>query len=87
MEKDSNSIIFISNQSEKGIMLMGMSGNELSLDENINIGNTVSTTVRHYDGKGGGPTDFGQGLISKKGVTSADVIQHIRINYFKIKEK
>ncbi len=79
-----NSITFIANQSEKGIMLMGMSGSNLSLDSDINIGNIVSSVVEYYGGKGGGKSDFGQGFITKKGVKTSNVLNHVRDNYFKI---
>ncbi len=83
LKKDPNTIIFISNQTEKGIMIMGMSGSKLSLDSDINIGDIVSTTVKHYDGSGGGSSDFGQGFITKRGVTSAYVLKRIKDIYFK----
>jgi len=87
LKKDPNIIIFITNQSEKGIMLMGMSGSKLPLELDINIGNIVSTVVEHYSGKGGGKYDFGQGFITKKGVNSTDVLNHIKDKYFKVKKK
>jgi len=87
LKKEPNSITFISNQSEKGIMLMGMSGSRLSRESGINIGKIVSAIVKHYNGKGGGKNDFGQGFITKKGITSADVLQHIKDKYFKDKDE
>jgi len=84
LKKEPNSITFISNQqSEKGIILMGMSGRKLSLKSDINIGSIVSKTVKHFNGKGGGKNDFGQGFITKKGISSEDVLQHIKDNYFR----
>ena len=83
LKKEPNSITFISNQSEKGIILMGMSGQKLSLKSDINIGSIVSKTVKHFNGKGGGKNDFGQGFITEKGISSTDVLQHIKNNYFR----
>jgi len=80
---DPTNIIFVSDQTEKGIMVMGMSGNKLSLDSDINIGDIISTTAKYYDGNGGGTSDYGQGFITKKGTTSADVLRHIKDIYFK----
>ena len=83
LKKEPNSITFISNQSEKGIILMGMSGRKISLKSDINIGTIVSKTVKHFNGKGGGKNDFGQGFITKKGVSSLDVLQYLKDNYFR----
>ena len=83
LKKEPNSIVFISNQSEEGIILMGMSGRSISLKSDINIGNIVSKTVKHFDGKGGGKNDFGQGFITKKGISLVDIIQYIKENYFR----
>jgi len=87
LKKDPNTITFISNQSEKGIMLMGMSGSKSSMESDINVGNIVAAIKKHYNGKGGGKNDFGQVLITKKGVTSAEVLQYIKDNYIKGKDK
>ncbi len=87
LKKDPTTITFISNQSEKGIMLMGMSGSKSSIESDINIGNIVSAIKKHFNGKGGGKNDFGQVLITKKGVTSAEVLQYIKNNYIKNKDK
>ncbi|MFX0041874.1 MAG: alanine--tRNA ligase [Candidatus Hodarchaeota archaeon] len=78
-----NSIVFISNQSEEGILLMSMSGRNLSLKSDINIGKIVTRTVKHFNGKGGGRNDFGQGFITEKGVSSEKVLQYIKENYFR----
>lgn len=83
LKKEPNSIVFISNQSEEGIILMAMAGSNLSMKSDINIGSIISKTVKHYDGKGGGKDDFGQGSIPKKEVSSKNVFQYIKENYFK----
>ncbi len=83
LKKEPNSITFISNQSEEGIILMAMSGRNLLLKSDINIGTIVSKTVKHFNGKGGGKADFGQGFITKKGVSSVKVLQHIKENFFR----
>jgi alanyl-tRNA synthetase len=84
LKKDPNTITFIANQTEKGILLMAMSGSELSLESDINIGKIIARVVKHYGGKGGGNSDFGQGFISKKGINSSDLLQYIKDNYFKV---
>ncbi|MFW9879591.1 MAG: DHHA1 domain-containing protein, partial [Candidatus Thorarchaeota archaeon] len=83
LKKDPHTITFISNQNEKGIMFMGMSGSKSSIESDINIGNIVSAIKKQYNGKGGGRNDFGQVFITKKGVTSEDVLEFIKDNYIK----
>ncbi|MFW9972464.1 MAG: alanine--tRNA ligase [Candidatus Odinarchaeota archaeon] len=87
LKKEPNTITFIANQNEKGIILMGMRGNKLSMDLDVNIGKIVSTVVEHYGGKGGGKSDFGQGLISKTGIKADDVLNHIKNTYFQVNKK
>ena len=86
LKKDPSTITFISNQSEKGIMFMGMSGSKSSIESDINIDDIVSLIKKHYNAKGGGRNDFGQALITKKGVTSEEVLQYIKNNYIKNKD-
>jgi hypothetical protein len=61
---------------------MGMSGSKLKKSD-INIGTIISNTVKHYGGKGGGKYDYGQGFITKKGISSKDALNFIKDNYFK----
>ncbi len=83
LKKNDKIMVFIANQSKKGIMLMGMSGSKLSKELGINIGKIVSNTVENYGGKGGGKYDYGQGFLTKKGVNSIDVLNFISDNYLK----
>ncbi|MFX0006804.1 MAG: alanine--tRNA ligase [Candidatus Hermodarchaeota archaeon] len=78
LKKNDNIVVFITNQSEKGLMLMGMAGSKLSKNSDINVGKIVSYTVKHYGGKGGGKYDYGQGFITKKGTTSSEVLKFVK---------
>jgi hypothetical protein len=57
---------------------MGMSGSNVPPELKINIGNIVSTVVNHYDGKGGGSLDYGQGFISKSDIRESDIFNDIK---------
>jgi alanyl-tRNA synthetase len=87
LKKDPSTITFISNKTEKGIMFMGMSGSKSSLESDINIGTIVSSIKEYYNGQGGGKKDFGQAFITKKGVSSMEILQYIKDNYFQNKDE
>ena len=47
-------------------------------DLHLNIGEFVKEVVEHFGGKGGGSTDYGQGLIGIKDTKLSDVIKKIK---------
>jgi alanyl-tRNA synthetase len=83
LKKKDNMIVFIANKSEKGLMLMGMAGSKLSKNADINIGKIISDAVKHFEGKGGGKYDYGQGFITKKGISASDVLNFMKDKNFK----
>jgi len=84
VKKNNDVIAFFTNQNEKGITLMGMAGSKISLNPEINIGDIIRNTVSHFNGKGGGKNDYGQGFISSKGINSKEILKYIKENYFKV---
>jgi alanyl-tRNA synthetase len=45
---------------------------------NLNIGDLVKEVVENFGGKGGGSTDYGQGLIESKDIQLENVINKIK---------
>jgi alanyl-tRNA synthetase len=63
MKYSDDLITIFLNKTDKGIMILGMSGSKPTLESEFNIGDFIKKSVTHFNGKGGGKKDYGQGLI------------------------
>ncbi|MBY8984085.1 MAG: alanine--tRNA ligase [Candidatus Lokiarchaeota archaeon] len=65
MKHSEDLITIFLNKNEKGIMILGMIGSKPAQESKFNIGDFIKDLVTHYNGKGGGNKDYGQGVIEK----------------------
>jgi len=63
MKQSEDLITILLNKTDKGIMILGMSGSKPAQESKFNIGEFIKESVTHFNGKGGGKKDYGQGLI------------------------
>ena len=63
MKHSEDLITIFLNKTEKGIMILGMIGSQPAQESEFNIGGFIKEVVTHFNGKGGGNKDYGQGLI------------------------
>jgi alanyl-tRNA synthetase len=77
MKRSKDIITIFLNKSEKGVMILGMEGEEPNQKSNLNIGDFIKEIVVDFGGKGGGRKDFGQGFISNKEVNTINLESYI----------
>lgn len=78
MMKISDDLITIFlNDTEKGIMVLGMEGELPFSQSDLNMGNFIKESVANFGGKGGGRKDFGQGFISNKDMIIGEIKKYI----------
>jgi len=63
MKHSEDLITIFLNKTEKGIMILGMIGSKPAQESEFNIGDFIKESVTHFNGKGGGKKDYGQGVI------------------------
>jgi alanyl-tRNA synthetase len=77
MKNSDDLITIFLNDTEKGIMILGMEG-ELPINQSdLNMGNFIKEIVTNFGGKGGGRKDFGQGFISNKDININEIKKYI----------
>ncbi|MFW9941089.1 MAG: alanine--tRNA ligase [Candidatus Thorarchaeota archaeon] len=64
MKHSEDLITIFLNKTEKGIMILGMVGSKPAQESEFNIGDFIKESVTHFNGKGGGKKDYGQGVIN-----------------------
>lgn len=63
MKYSEDLITIFLNKTEKGITILGMIGSKPAKESEFNIGDFIRESVTHFNGKGGGKKDYGQGVI------------------------
>ena len=63
MKHSEDLITIFLNKTEKGIMILGMIGSKPALESEFSIGDFIKESMTHFNGKGGGKKDYGQGVI------------------------
>ncbi|NHJ20613.1 MAG: alanine--tRNA ligase [Candidatus Lokiarchaeota archaeon] len=77
-KKEEPIITLFVDKNKKGIEVLGMASKDIFNKLNLNIGNLVKEVVEHFEGKGGGRADYGQGLVDKKETSSLNVITKLK---------
>jgi len=77
-KKEDSIITLFVDKTKRGIGVLGMVSKNIVNDLHLNIGELVKEVVEHFGGKGGGSTDYGQGLIDTMDTNLSDVINKIR---------
>ena len=75
---EENAISILINQTENGFLIMGMMGPNPSKKSNLNLGKIIKQCAINFNGKGGGPKDFGQGFINSNNLSIEDIIRYIK---------
>ncbi|MBA7671427.1 hypothetical protein ES703_79585 [subsurface metagenome] len=75
-KKASESITVFTSKEKQGIILLGLLGSEASRKSNLNMGKIIKTCVQNFGGKGGGNTDYGQGLIFDKTIKETAILEY-----------
>lgn len=75
-KKIPNSITIFASREKQGIVLLGLVGPEASQQININIGEIIKQCVGNFGGKGGGNTEYGQGLIPNKKIKETAIFEY-----------
>jgi len=81
MKHSEDLITIFLNKTEKGIMILGMIGSKPAQESEFNIGDFIQESVTHFNGKGGGKKDYGQGVIDN---FSIDEVKTYILNKLKI---
>ncbi|MCK4287127.1 MAG: hypothetical protein KAX18_13040, partial [Candidatus Lokiarchaeota archaeon] len=81
MKHSEDLITIFLNKTEKGIMILGMIGSKPAQESEFNIGDFIKESVTHFNGKGGGKKDYGQGVIDN---FSIDEVKTYILNKLKI---
>ena len=81
MKHSEDLITIFLNKIEKGIMILGMIGSKPAQESEFNIGDFIKESVTHFNGKGGGKKDYGQGVIDN---FSIDEVKTYILNKLKI---
>jgi alanyl-tRNA synthetase len=63
MKHSEDLITIFLNKTEKGIMILGMIGSKPAQESEFSIGDFIKESMTHFNGKGGGKKDYGQGVI------------------------
>jgi len=66
MKQSDDYITLFIDETNKGIMIMGMLGSSAAKIVRFNMGAFINEITSHFGGKGGGSNDYGQGVISDK---------------------
>ncbi len=75
-KKASESITVFTSKEKQGIILLGLLGSEASQKSNLNMGKIIKTCVQNFGGKGGGNTDYGQGLIFDETIKETAILEY-----------
>jgi alanyl-tRNA synthetase len=81
MKHSEDLITIFLNKTEKGIMILGMMGSKPAQESEFNVGDFIKESVTHFNGKGGGKKDYGQGVIDN---FSIDDVKAYILNKLKI---
>lgn len=75
-KKTPEAITIFTSKEKQGIILLGLLGFEASQKSNLNMGKIIKTCVQNFGGKGGGNTDYGQGLIFDKTIKETAILEY-----------
>ncbi|TFG26173.1 MAG: hypothetical protein EU532_10600, partial [Promethearchaeota archaeon] len=78
LKQDSNAITIFLNKNDKGVMMLGMLGENPSKSSELNMGEIIQDCVVNFGGKGGGRLDYGQGFIPKNDLNIDIVLDYIQ---------
>ncbi len=75
-KKIPKSITIFASREKQGIIILGLVGPETPQQIKINIGQVIKKCVQNFGGKGGGNSDYGQGLIPNKTIKKTAIFEY-----------
>ena len=77
LRKSNDLITLFINNTDNGVMVMGILGKNASKKSDLHMGNIVKEIVSNFAGNGGGRYDYGQGLIKDKEIDLNTILEYI----------
>ncbi|MBD3212080.1 MAG: alanine--tRNA ligase [Candidatus Lokiarchaeota archaeon] len=84
LRENDTAITILLNKNQNGYIVMGMLGPKASEDLDLHLGNFIRKIISHFDGKGGGSSEFFQGFIGNKDLDLEEIKSHLREELHKI---